>query len=221
MIYNISTQEEQLQLYFQLLTCNCWTGKCTTMNEWCWLKKLIWNFIKNKKIFVILKYLFKSSVEITDQYQSCHKKILKGRIVFSRISCWYIHVLWCVTVIEFNELYFTVLLSHKLTLYNVRILSTKNIFDVIFEPLRLYSLHNTVTKQYWALLCVYHYVYLWSPCYMSLQSQSSVNYCTLRELDGRGHFLTVFISCWRRALYKNVGNYATLKAEILEIFFTK
>lgn len=149
------------------------------------------------------------------------QNILKGRIVFSRISCWYIHVLWCVTVIEFNELYFTVLLSHKLTLYNVRILSTKNIFDVIFEPLRLYSLRNTVTKQYWALLCVYHYVYLWSPCYMSLQSQSSVNYCTLRELDGRGHFLTVFISCWRRALYKNVGNYATLKAEILEIFFTK
>lgn len=44
---------------------------------------------------------------------------------------------------------------------------------------------------------------------------------SLRELDGSGHLLTVFISCTRRALYKNVGKYANLKAEILEIFFTK
>lgn len=45
-------------------------------------QKINLNFIKNKKIFVILKYLFKSSVETTDQYQSCHKTFLKEELFF-------------------------------------------------------------------------------------------------------------------------------------------
>lgn len=45
-------------------------------------QKINLKLYKKKKIFVILKYLFKSSVETTDQYQSCHKKFLKEELFF-------------------------------------------------------------------------------------------------------------------------------------------
>lgn len=37
---------------------------------------------KQKNICHLLKYLFKSSVETTDQYQSCHKTFLKEELFF-------------------------------------------------------------------------------------------------------------------------------------------
>lgn len=55
--------------------------------------------------------------------------------------------------------------------------------------------------------------------FKKLYIHNSVEYVCSGKLDGRGHFLIIFIFFKRKVLYKSVGN--NLKVENTEFFFTR